>query len=164
MKYALAIGYPLRLCIEQGRTVQEVELQKCRLILSLEQAQLWGTLSMWRELSEEEKPAVEELAALGAAILGDSAMEILSELVWRTPLRQGFCMPSEEGSSIQLGKERFLLTGLQEQLWISADGRDTLDEIFKKLEIHWRDSAVEQLELILENLLGLTVAELCYYR
>ena len=59
MRYAVAIGYPLRLYVERDRAVQEIERQDCRVTLSSEQAMQWGGLSMWRELREEEKPAAE---------------------------------------------------------------------------------------------------------
>lgn len=65
MRYAVAIGYPLRLYVERDRAVQEIERQDCRVTLSSEQAMRWGGLSMWRELREEEKPAAEVLTALG---------------------------------------------------------------------------------------------------
>lgn len=164
MKYALAIGYPLRLCAGHDKAIQEVELQAHRIVLTLEQARRWGALSVWRELSEAEKPAVEELTALGIAVTGDSEAEVLSDLARCVPLRQGFCIPAEEGACVQLGKEQFLLTGLQEQLWLAADGRNTLEEILRRMELRWRDAPAEQQELLLENLLGLTAAELCYFR
>lgn len=164
MKYALSIGYPLRLCMGQERTVQEVELQEHRITLSLEQAVRWGGLSVWRELSEEEKPAAEVLTALGAAVSGDSAEEVLAALARCVPLRQGFCLPAEEGASVQLGKEQILLTDVQEQIWLASNGRDTLEEILGRMAVRWRDAAAEQQELLLENLLGLTAAELCYFR
>lgn len=164
MKYALSIGYPLRLCLGREGTFQEVELQEHRITLSLEQAVRWGGLSMWRELSEGEKPAAEELTALGAAVSGDSAEEVLAALALCVPLRQGFCLPAEEGISVQLGKEQILLTDVQEQIWLAADGRNSLEKILGRMEIRWRDAAPEKQELLLENLLGLTAAELCYFR
>ena len=126
MRYAVAIGYPLRLYVERDRAVQEIERQDCRVTLSSEQAMRWGGLSMWRELREEEKPAAEVLTALGAAASGDSAAEVLSALAQCVPVRQGFCLPAEEGAAVQLGEEQILLTGFQERLWLAADGRHTL--------------------------------------
>ena len=100
MRYAVAIGYPLRLYVERDRAVQEIERQDCRVTLSSEQAMRWGGLSMWRELREEEKPAAEVLTALGAAASGDSAAEVLSALAQCVPVRQGFCLPAEEGAAL----------------------------------------------------------------
>ena len=119
---------------------------------------------MWRELSEEEKSAVEELTSLGAAVSGDNAAEVLTALAQCVPLRQGFCLPAAEGASVQLGESKILLTAFQEQLWLAADGQNTLEEILNRMEIHWKDAEMEQQELILENLLGLMAAELCYFR
>ena len=45
-RYAVAIGYPLRLYVERDRAVQEIERQDCRVTLSSEQAMRWGGLSM----------------------------------------------------------------------------------------------------------------------
>lgn len=164
MRYALAIGYPLRLHIGQDGAAQEVELQERQITLSLEQAKHWGGLSIWRELNEDEKPTAEELTALGAAVSGDSPEEVLDALMRCVPLRQGFCLPAEEGANVQLGDEQILLTDFQEHIWLAANGRDTLEKILGQMEIHWRNAAVEQQELLLENLLGLTAAELCYFR
>lgn len=164
MKYALAIGYPLRLRIGEERMVQEIELQERWITLSLEQAMQWGKLCVWRELSETEKPAVEELMALGTVVSGDSVAEVLSALGRCVPLRQGFCLPAEEGTAVQMGREQILLTGLQERVWLAANGKNTLEEILEQLEFHWRDIRPELQELLLENLLGLTSMELCYFR
>lgn len=164
MKYALAIGYPLRLTAVGGQAVQEVELRNRRVALSLEQAMQWGALSVWRELGEAERPGAEELASLNVVVLGDSAEEILSALAPCIPLRQGFGLPMEEGTGIQLGEEQILLTGLQESLWLLADGRTTLEEALEQAGVRWREAGQEQQELILENLLGLAAAELYYFR
>ena len=37
MRYAVAIGYPLRLYVERDRAVQEIERQDCRVTLSSDQ-------------------------------------------------------------------------------------------------------------------------------
>jgi len=155
MRYAVAIGYPLRLYVERDRAVQEIERQDCRVTLSSEQAMRWGGLSMWRELREEEKPAAEVLTALGAAASGDSAAEVLSALAQCVPVRQGFCLPAEE---------QILLTGFQERLWLAADGRHTLGAILKGMNLSWRSESPEQQELLMENILGLASSELCYFR
>lgn len=164
MRYAVAIGYPLRLYVERDRAVQEIERQDCRVTLSSEQAMQWGGLSMWRELREEEKPAAEVLTALGAAASGDSAAEVLSALAQCVPVRQGFCLPTEEGAAVQLGEEQILLTGFQERLWLAADGRHTLRAILEGMELPWRSEPPEQQELLMENILGLASSELCYFR
>ena len=164
MRYAVAIGYPLRLYVERDRAVQEIERQDCRVTLSSEQAMRWGGLSMWRELREEEKPAAEVLTALGAAASGDSAAEVLSALAQCVPVRQGFCLPAEEGAAVQLGEEQILLTGFQERLWLAADGRHTLGVILEGMNLSWRGEPPEQQELLMENILGLASSELCYFR
>ena len=164
MRYAVAIVYPLRLYVERDRAVQEIERQDCRVTLSSEQAMRWGGLSMWRELREEEKPAAEVLTALGAAASGDSAAEVLSALAQCVPVRQGFCLPAEEGAAVQLGEEQILLTGFQERLWLAADGRHTLGAILKGMNLSWRSESPEQQELLMENILGLASSELCYFR
>ena len=148
MRYAVAIGYPLRLYVERDRAVQEIERQDCRVTLSSEQAMRWGGLSMWRELREEEKPAAEVLSALAQCV----------------PVRQGFCLPAEEGAAVQLGEEQILLTGFQERLWLAADGRHTLGAILKGMNLSWRSESPEQQELLMENILGLASSELCYFR
>ena len=122
MKYALAIGYPLRLTAVGGEAVQEVELRDRRVALSLEQAMQWGALSVWRELGEAERPGAEELASLNVAVLGDSAEEILSALAPCIPLRQGFGLPMEEGTGIQLGEEQILLPGIRQHRLHAAGG------------------------------------------
>ena len=164
MRYAVAIGYPLRLCMERDRAAQEIERQDCRIVLTPEQALQWGGLSGWRELREEEKPAAEVLTALGAAASGDSAEEVLSALAQCVPVRQGFCLPAEEGAAVQLGEEQILLTGFQEQLWLAADGRHTLGAFLEEMELPWRSEPPEQQELLMENILGLASSELCYFR
>ena len=79
-------------------------------------------------------------------------------------MRQGFCLPAEEGTAVQMGREQTLLTGLQERVWLAANGQNTLEEILEQLEFYWRDIRPELQELLLENLLGLTSMELCYFR
>lgn len=162
MRYAVSIGYPLQLCVGH-ESVQKVERQEYRITLTLEQARWWGRLSGWRELRGEEIPAAEELTALGAAASGNSAEEVLSTLAQCVPVRQGFCLPAEEGAVIQLGEERSLLTGLQERLWLAADGRQTLDVILEGMDLSWRSEPMEQQELLMENIVGLTSSELCYF-
>lgn len=122
MRYAVAIGYPLRLYVERDRAVQEIERQDCRVTLSSEQAMQWGGLSMWRELREEEKPAAEALTALGAAASGDSAEEVLSSLAQCVPVRQGFCLPAEEGAAISWGRSRSCSPGFRSGFGLRPTG------------------------------------------
>ena len=89
---------------------------------------------------------------------------MLSSLAQCVPVRQGFCLPAEEGAAIQLGEEQILLTGFQERLWLAANGRHTLGAILKGMNLSWRSEPPEQQELLMENILGLASSELCYFR
>lgn len=73
-------------------------------------------------LREEEKPAAGGTDGAGAAASGDSAAEVLSALAQCVPVRQGFCLPAEEGPPSSWERSQILLTGFQERLWLAADG------------------------------------------
>ena len=166
MKYALAIGYPLRMTGETGRPPEEeLELRDRRLRLNARQAALWSRLFRLEPLSREDLPLAEELEKLGAAAAGGSAGELLTALAPCRPVRQGFCLPDESGSAaIWLGEACFPLSPLQEQLWLAADGTSSLEAALDQITGGWRSLGEARQTALLEQLLALTAADLYYFR
>lgn len=166
MRYALAIGYPLRMAAEGGRPPEEeIELRDRRLRLNARQAALWSRLFRLEELPWADRPLAEELGKLGAAAVSDSAGGLLEALASCRPVRQGFCLPDESGTAaVWLGETAFPLTALQEQMWLAADGAAALGEILDHAASGWRNAGETRQKALLEQLLQLTAAELCYFR
>lgn len=166
MRYALAIGYPLRMITENGHPPEEeLELQDRRLRLNARQAALWSRLFRLEQLPREDRPLAEELGRIGAAAVGDSAGELLAALAACRPVRQGFCLPDESGSAaVWLGETSFLLSPLQEQLWLAADGASPLGDTLDQVTGNWKAAGEARQTALLEQLLALTAADLYYFR
>lgn len=166
MRYALAIGYPLRMAAEDSRPPEEeIELQGRRLRLNVRQAALWSRLFRLEELPPEDRPLAEELEKLGAAAVGNSAGELLASLAACRPVRQGFCLPDARGSAaVWLGETSRPLSPLQEQLWLAADGTSSLGNALDQVTGGWESAGEERQAALLEQLLELTAADLYYFR
>lgn len=166
MKYALAVGYPLRLIFDGENLSEELETDGGRICLTLEQSRVWAELSSQTELlliNDKQREKVKELEALGAAAAGDTPEELLWKLAGMIPVRQGFGMPGEESGemTVWLGGQQKRLSRMESKLWLGADGRTAIGRTMEKCGAGFEADESAQIE-ILNALLTLIAADLYY--
>lgn len=165
MTYALAVGYPLFLRWNKYGSMQiEIEIVDVHIVLDSQQSKLWSYLNVLRQMSDDMEREMQILVSCGAAISSETRLGILNALLRHPIVRQGFCLPGEEGVYAYLGEKKWLLTGVQADLWCGGDGQKTLEQLLDYIVTGWQNFEKQEKKLLLDNILGLAEADLIYFR
>lgn len=165
MTYALAVGYPLFLRQNKdGKMQAEIEIVDAHIALDSQQSKLWSYLNVLRQTLGDMEREVQILAAHDAAVTSETRIGVLDALCRHPIVRQGFCLPGEEGVYAFLGEEKWLLTGVQADIWREGDGQRPLEKLLDTVTPGWKSFDKQEKRLLLDNILGLAEADLIYFR
>ena len=126
--HCAAIGYPIGVNkLKDGSIVFCIELQNRIAYVTLDELSGWARISRHDIDDSISTELIASLKKKGVVVWCNNQGTFEQRLQGYTPIRQGYSVIDDKGNLVvYLGNAKHLLTPLQFQLWICADGNVTL--------------------------------------
>lgn len=124
MKY-MSIGYPLRF---ESDSKYLVELDEKIVVLNPEEFSCWCYVE-----SENYNEIMNILEKKGVVISGNDEVEIIKKILNKKIVRQGYGLVKENKHCIYLGESYIYPSDIQCEIWVKANGKNRIIDIFNNL-------------------------------
>lgn len=147
MKY-MSIGYPLKF---ESNMKYLVEIDEKIVDLNQEEFSCWCYVK-----SDNYDEIIDRLEKKGVVISGNDDIEIIKKILNKKLIRQGYGLVKDNRHCIYLGENCMYPSKIQSEIWLKANGKNRVMDIFNSLS--------ERYEILFNELEELVQSDLVFVR